>query len=148
MEVDISFGQEDVCGVEHEFVRCVLLETLRRSGLDFENRQVHVGVASVSLQEIQNLNKRYRDRKDSTDVLSFPEYPDRKALQVEWRKQIYIGDIILSCEVVRRQAGEDGVSFKRELAYLISHGALHLLGLEHGEKMFSIQDKICDILNS
>jgi len=74
---------------------------------------------------IQELNRRYLDRDRPTDVLSFPDgdrLPDGFRL---------LGEIVISLDTARRQAGELGHSTLRELQELALHGVLHLLGYDH-----------------
>ena len=90
----------------------------------------------------------------ATDVLSFPmfdrsEIPD---LKKEDKTEDILGDIIVSIEKVKEQAEEYGHSFERELAYLVTHGMLHLLGYDHiidEEKavMRKREEEILGILN-
>ncbi len=137
---------ETVCGSSRVFLERVVRESIERSGVIRGDKMIVVSVASVSLEEVQALNKAYRGKNVPTDVLSFPEYPDKASILAEEKGEISIGDVVLSCDIVKKQAREDGVSVSRELAYLLSHGVLHLLGYDHEPEMFSIQDEICDIL--
>lgn len=81
-----------------------------------------VSIAIVSNQKIKELNNKYRDIDEVTDVLSFPI--DREIL----------GDIIISAQRAVEQAEEYGHSLKREFAYLTVHGMLHLFGYKHYNK--------------
>ncbi len=102
--------------------------------------------------EIQTLNFQYRDQDKPTDVLSFA------ALEVDCpptpeTEPLYFGDIIISVETALRQALEQKHSLTMELAWLASHGFLHLLGWDHPddkslEKMLSQQDNLLKILSS
>lgn len=97
----------------------------------------------VSDKKIRELNRLWRGFDKATDVLSFPmdtEIPDRSV-------PYEIGEIIVSMETAMRQAEEYGHSFERELAFLIAHGILHVLGFDHEGKaeekdMFDRQRKI------
>jgi probable rRNA maturation factor len=80
--------------------------------------------------EIQTLNRDFRDKDQPTDVLSFaalevdcPQLPEEEPL--------YLGDIIISVETAAKQAVVQGHSLAIELAWLASHGLLHLLGWDH-----------------
>ncbi len=83
--------------------------------------------------EIQALNAQFRKLDKPTDVLSFA------AMEVEFPQvadnsldsAIYLGDIIISVDTAARQAPEHGYSLRKELAWLASHGLLHLLGWDH-----------------
>ena len=82
--------------------------------------------------EIKNLNSQFRHKNQPTDVLSFA------ALEVETpfntpqeSEPLYLGDIIISVETAGRQAQQQKHSLAIELAWLMSHGFLHLLGWDH-----------------
>jgi probable rRNA maturation factor len=86
--------------------------------------------------EIQALNSQFRQQDRSTDVLSFaamevdfPEIADNPA-----DSSLYLGDIIISVDTAVRQAPEHGYSLRKELAWLASHGLLHLLGWDHPDE--------------
>ena len=97
--------------------------------------EVDVYITLTNNEEIHKINKEYRDVDRPTDVLSFPMYErDEIAdLKNDTDDEIekILGDIIVSVEKVREQAEEYGHSFERELAYLVTHGMLHLLGYDH-----------------
>jgi probable rRNA maturation factor len=81
-------------------------------------------VALVSDRRIAALNRRYRRTPRPTDVLSFP-------LQAGGKKNGYQGDIVISVETARRNAGRLGHGAAEEIKLLILHGLLHLLGYDH-----------------
>ncbi len=104
--------------------------------------KVSVSINFVSGEEIQNLNKAFRDMDRETDVLSFPnlnkKYDENlKNFDSERNfddKLLFLGDIIICKKVAYAQAKEYGHSKKREICYLALHGLLHLLGYDHIEK--------------
>ena len=72
-----------------------------------------------------------------TDVLSFPMWTREQLSEMRLvpdkypERPLLLGDVVISLETARRQADEYGHSFGRELAFLLVHGVLHLLGYEH-----------------
>lgn len=96
---------------------------------------VDVYITLTNNEEIHKINKEYRDVDRPTDVLSFPMYEREEILKLKQdtddEVEKILGDIIVSIEKVKEQALEYGHSFERELAYLITHGMLHLLGYDH-----------------
>lgn len=118
--------------------------------------EVDVYITLTNNEEIHKINKEYRDVDRPTDVLSFPMYErdEIAGLKNDTDDEIekILGDIIVSIEKVREQAEEYGHSFERELAYLVTHGMLHLLGYDHmieEEKavMRKREEEILEILN-
>ena len=71
-------------------------------------------------EAIRELNLTYRSINKPTDVLSFPT-----------NDAVLIGDVVVSLETARRQAVEYEATFAEELARLLVHGALHLVGYDH-----------------
>ncbi len=83
-------------------------------------------VAFVSDRRMTELNKLFRGKDSTTDVLSFPHEPD--AFDPDKNN---LGDIVISVEQAQRQADENGLSFEGEIKHLILHGVLHLCGYDH-----------------
>lgn len=114
-----------------------LIKKVVKRVLEEENvlQEVDIYITLTNNEEIHKINKEYRDVDRPTDVLSFPMYErdEIKCLKngTDDKIEKILGDIIVSVEKVREQANEYGHSFERELAYLVTHGMLHLLGYDH-----------------
>jgi len=78
---------------------------------------------------IRGLNRDYRDSDEATDVLSFA-LADPESLR-DPGDRVFLGEIYVSVETARRQARAARRPFARELAHLVIHGLLHLLGHDH-----------------
>ncbi|MBI5504104.1 MAG: rRNA maturation RNase YbeY [Deltaproteobacteria bacterium] len=98
----------------------VLLEALDRAASE-------VVVVLVGDERIRELNRQWRGKDQPTDVLSF------SLLEGESMAggSDLLGDIVVSVETLRRQAREGNWSDQEELARLLLHGLLHLLGYDH-----------------
>jgi probable rRNA maturation factor len=87
--------------------------------------------------EIQALNAQFRQKDQPTDVLSFAamevDFPNLEQ-DPSHDSPLYLGDIIISVDTASKQAPEHGYSLTRELAWLASHGLLHLLGWDHPDE--------------
>ena len=103
-------------------VICSVLE-----GLDSE--RVEISLTLVDAEEIQQLNRDYRNVDKVTDVLSFPQYDDLNELPEEG--EIMLGDVIICRQRAEEQAEEFGHSVEREMVYLFVHSVCHLLGYDH-----------------
>ena len=101
--------------------------------------QGRISVSYVSDAEIRRLNRMYRGKDAVTDVLSF-SYLDQPV-----GKGDQIGDVVISIEQAKRQAEAGDIEL--ELADLVIHGILHVLGYDHevpedAARMFPLQDKL------
>ena len=100
-----------------EFARKVLLTIEKIDRLD---RVVdEVSIAFVDDEAMTALNRKFRRKNKTTDVLTFPG-EDR-----------FLGDIVISVDQARRQAADEKHSTATEVRYLILHGILHALGHDH-----------------
>ncbi len=93
------------------------------------------GDAEVSLvfvddEYIHRLNREYRGVDRPTDVLSFA-LQEGEPMPDAGEEETLLGDVVISLETARRQSEEYGHSFEREVAFLVAHGVLHLLGYDH-----------------
>jgi rRNA maturation RNase YbeY len=84
-------------------------------------------VAFVSDRAMRALNKRWRGKAGTTDVLSFPSGQE----EFEKGEGASLGDVVVSVEQAARQAAEHGLDFENEVEQLILHGLLHLCGYDH-----------------
>ncbi len=86
-----------------------------------------VTVAFVSDRTMRELNRSWRGKPDTTDVLSFP------AEQTEFENSANstLGDIAISVDRATKQARENGLTLEQEISQLILHGLLHLCGFDH-----------------
>lgn len=145
MRVQIEYSQDAEYDLTMNFIEKVIEETLLHSELKgLEEKIIEVSIALVSEQEIQRINKEYRGKNKVTDVLSFHEYSRKQDIESEMKKQFFLGELILCYDYIARAAQEDRVSLEQEMAYILSHGILHLLGFRHSPKMFAIQDRISE----
>ena len=127
----------DVPGVSDEkkaLIRRVIRTALAMQGVDFPCEVDVLVTSDAGIHQI-NLDMRQVDRP--TDVLSFPEFeltpgelPGQKDAD-PGTGLVPLGDMVLSMERVQAQAKEYGHSNRRELAYLVVHSVLHLLGYDH-----------------
>jgi hypothetical protein len=140
-----------------------IIEDSINLSLNFEKvpYECEISVTIVDDERIHEINKEFREIDRSTDVLSFPLNEFEKV--ADWQNfdedkasfnydtgELMLGDIILSAEHIIKQANEYGHTRKRELAFLVIHSILHLLGYDHmtkedEEKMFSRQRQILDL---
>jgi probable rRNA maturation factor len=108
-----------------------------------------LGLSLVGDAEIADLNGRWRQQDQPTDVLAFaaqdegadglpplPPLPQLPPAQLDDcdGEPLELGDIVISLETAARQAGDHGHSLERELLFLASHGLLHLLGWDHPDE--------------
>jgi probable rRNA maturation factor len=129
MTVDVQFACEDA-GVpdKHAIQEWVELAASRSGRLP--DGDVDFAVRIVGEAEIQTLNQLYRNKDAATNVLSFPVdviqgLPDDAVQQM--------GDIVVCASVVRDEAVRQAKPLADHWAHMLVHGALHLLGYDHGE---------------
>ena len=127
-----------------------LIEQCTRAALEEEgiDDDAQVSVTLVDNESIREINREHRDIDKATDVLSFPLGDDDSFDTDPETRAILLGDIVISLERADEQAKEFGHSFRREVAFLITHSLFHLLGYDHVDSdedeklMFGKQDKV------
>jgi probable rRNA maturation factor len=129
LSVDIQFACEDAGVPDEDAIRSWVELAADRSGR-LPKRDVEFAVRIVGEAEIQTLNQLYRNKDSATNVLSFPAgavagLPDDSVQQM--------GDIVVCASVVRDEAVRQHKELADHWAHMLVHGALHLLGYDHGE---------------
>lgn len=100
-----------------------------------------VNVVFVDKTTMRRMNREFRKKDYVTDVLSF--HSDEEGL---------LGEIVISMDKIREQAKEHEMTVPEELAYMLLHGVLHLMGYDHekssveAKKMFQLQDEVFEKL--
>ena len=92
----------------------------------FIKKKVSLTILLSNNKNIKRLNKRFRNKNKSTDVLSFPS---EKKINI--KKSTYIGDIIISYEFMNKPKILSTLEFKNKVTKIFIHGFLHLLGYDH-----------------
>lgn len=131
MLVEINYDEIEELPNEEKLIKKVIETVLKEEDI-IQELEIYVTLTNNESIHKTNLEQRNVDRP--TDVLSFPMF-EREEIHFlkESNKEepTILGDIIVSIEKVKEQAEEYGHSFERELAYLVTHGMLHLLGYDH-----------------
>lgn len=105
-----------------------LKDTLQQVITDLDKGESELLIRVVDEAEIQDLNKRYRDKDRPTNVLSFPS-----DLPIEIDESI-LGDVVICTSVVTNEAAAQNKTFENHLTHMAIHGTLHLLGFDHIEE--------------
>ena len=90
---------------------------LAKKVLQGENKKTELSIVLVGPARIRDLNKKYRRKNKATDVLSF-QYDDS-------------GEVVICLSVLKKNAKKFKSTFKKELARVLIHGILHILGYSH-----------------
>lgn len=143
--VDVNIFEEFSKVLSEVWIEKIALNSLSFGLFSLNSEFIHdyhsLGITIADDATIQVLNNEYRGLDEITDVLAFSEnYPGQyygeseKAIYTTEsfpNETGYAGEIVLSYPQCKRQAEENNVSIDKELAILISHGVLHLIGYDH-----------------
>ena len=92
----------------------------------FIKKKVSLTILLSDNKNIKELNKRFRNKNQPTDILSFPS---EKKFNV--KKSSYLGDIVISYEFINKSKALSNLEFKDKVIKTFIHGFLHLLGYDH-----------------
>ena len=114
----------------------------------FIKKKVGLTILLSNNKNIKKLNKKFRNKNKSTDVLSFPS---EKKLNI--KKSTYLGDIVISYEFMNKPKALNNLEFKDKVIKIFIHGYLHLLGFDHiklkdFKKMFKEEQEIYKVVKT
>lgn len=145
MRLTLELHEEIPAGLPHELFEAAASRALALglpdAGVD---RSFALTAVAVSQEEIRRLNREYRGKDATTDILSFWNFASIAELPREKSVTIELGELFFAPDFIGQAAQEDEVSYRREMAYIFAHGVLHLIGYDHEPEMFRIQDRITD----
>ena len=112
----------------------------------FLNKKISLSLLLSNNKNIKKLNKHFRKKNKSTDILSFPL--DK---EIKISKNTYLGDIIISYNYLDKPRSQDLKLFKEKVIKIFIHGFLHLLGFDHKKnsdfnKMQREENKLFNLL--
>ena len=115
----------------------------------FKGKNIIFTILLTSSLNMRKLNKKFRNRNKSTDVLSFPFLPSENLKFIK-QKKFYIGDIATSYEIINSRSKKNNFLLEFDKAWI--HGLLHLMGYDHVKnrdyfKMNKIEKKILDSID-
>lgn len=150
MKLNLEINNATQSPVADEFLILVAEKTFAELNYDFfDGKEVIISLALVSAGEIQKINKDYRKHDDVTDILSFPEHRNieeiKMAVDGARGSEVFLGELVLCYDDIKEYAQKENIELKQELANVVSHGVLHLLGFKHSPEMFAVQNKIKDL---
>ena len=112
--------------------------------------EISVSLSLVDEQHMKELNARYRDIDESTDVLSFPLWEEEGDFRppFDWA-ELPLGDVVISPSRVQENAKNQKVDYNNEIALVVVHGILHLIGFDHDTEerksaMWGEQEKLVE----
>lgn len=123
MEIILQFQDnrwESVLDLEKQ-IRDII--SLSMDEVAIENKSVEISIVLCNDEFIRILNKDYLGKDKATNVLSFPQDDD-----------YLLGDIVVSFDMVKKEAKESDKEFIHHFMHMICHGFLHLLGYDHQEE--------------
>ena len=132
-EINVSFKHNIAIELDKDWFKTIVLKILEVEGVP---PAAEIGVLVTDNKTVHKLNRIYRGENEPTDVLSFqtnigestaPEAPFVNAPD----GVNHLGEVIISYHQALKQARERGLTISQELAILVVHGTLHLLGYDH-----------------
>jgi len=132
MEINVLVDEGLEIGVEMGWLEGIARQVLEAQGA---GAQVELGLVLATQERVKELNRDYRGKDEPTDVLAFSAREERGEDQPPFIHPpdglLHLGEVIISYPQAAIQADEHQHSVEKELAILIIHGVLHLLGYEH-----------------
>ena len=159
INIDNAFRQ----GISRTHLRRIVLRTL---DVALPEQSCQLSLAICDDETIQQLNREYRGKEEVTDVLAFStQHAGPWQGEVQQPKESYVedtpfilppeetnhlGEVIISLPQAHRQALEPNNTFEKEIALLVVHGILHLLGYDHQipEERSAMEKKQLEALTS
>lgn len=127
--VNILIYKESRYPVNRKVIRQAAEEVLAQQGI---KRKTEVSISVVGDRKMRDLNKKYAQKDETTDVLSFG-LEDGAGFINPPNGVLRLGDVVISYPQALKNAAENNVLVDEEIRNLVQHGILHLLGIHHEE---------------
>lgn len=141
--------------INSNLIAFILEKILSRYKNFAQVQEYELSILFTNNNRLQALNKEFRSKESTTNVLSFPD------IDIDWRhilefkvnlNYMYLGDIAFAYQTIEDEAIEKNISFLDHFKHLLVHAILHLLGYDHNsdeeaEAIESLEIKILNALN-
>jgi len=153
IQLSIRIEKPFVSLVSKQWLRRAVKLTLVYTGI---SSPVELGLVIAGDETVHELNRSYRSVDRTTDVISFAlsERGEKAELFIAPPDDvIHLGEVIISYPQAKRQAEEQSHPLEKELALLVAHGVLHLLGYDHelpeqAQKMRALESQVLDAIET
>ena len=147
VEVNSKFWHKKIKNPKKYFSR--KLKKISKIVKFFKGKNITFTILLTSSLNMKKLNKKFRNRNKSTDVLSFP-FLSSNNLKFTKQKKFYIGDVATSYEIINSRSKKNNFLLEFDKAWV--HGLLHLIGYNHVKnkdyfKMNKMEKKILNSIN-
>ncbi|MEK7453257.1 MAG: rRNA maturation RNase YbeY [Patescibacteria group bacterium] len=135
--------------IKRSLIEEAVLNTLNILGV---KDNVEISIVFVGDKRMRALNKSFRKKDKSTDVLSFGFEESLSFFKKTKELSLNMGEIVISFPYAKREAKREKNSIDKELALLVSHGVIHIFGIDHersseeNRKTDNIQDRVINSL--
>ena len=153
LKIDINNQLSDEAIPQKKIIKKWLRQSLEfiNDDIGVQKRFLEVSYKIVSLNQMQNLNNKFRQKNIATNVLSFPSDFEEMILPKSM-KRFHLGDVVICAEFVKHEAKKLNREQIFHWCHICVHGFLHLFGYDHiidndAEKMQFIERKICNNLD-
>lgn len=120
---------------DHASLVAMSLDHILRNISSFETaKEVELSITLTNDEQIQSLNRDYREKDKPTNVLSFP--------QIDWENDksaandplVMLGDVVIALETIQREANEQDKRLQDHFIHMLIHSVLHLCGYDHEDE--------------
>lgn len=127
--IDVLIYKESRYPISPRYIRSAALGFLNRQGI---KGKAEVGISIVGDRKMRELNKKYAQKDETTDVLSFG-LEEGAPFITPPDGVLRLGDVVISYPEAVENAAENNILVEEEIKILIEHGLRHLLGIHHEE---------------
>lgn len=128
MKLDLNICNKISFSIDQDKFALVTKLVLKKCGI--KANEIKVDLNIISARDMAEINKKYRKINGPTDVLSF-SYINSRDFVNQRKGVVYLGEIFIAPDVIRKNAEKYKTVFRRELSRVLIHGLLHLFGYEH-----------------
>ena len=128
---DWAVDEKKYLDIAKKILKFYLSQVLEQSCLNgYEYDKISFDFLYCDSEKTHEINREYRHKDYPADIITFAIFADSEEKFI-FDGEINLGEVMIALDKVIEEADKKGVTKEHELAFLISHGILHLLGFDH-----------------